>query len=153
MSKINTDSNPRSDSFRANYFRSYTDHMWRFYVRFMDGNTPDISDVDRTNWLACHAVYLRLRPEWQSVVSLFYHRRDPDTPTIDDFCHAHSMTRATVWKIIHAVQNMTAEERGLIAKRKTVSEFVHHGKQNDKPDDKPNDKPNDKLNDTTNRTR
>lgn len=101
----------------ASYYTGYTDHMWRFYIKTMDGNIADCTDADRANWCACHNVYHRIRPEWQNVVRLCYQKRSPGSETLEEYCRAVSMPLATAWKIVRSVQTMAAEERGLIAPR------------------------------------
>lgn len=112
-----------------NYYNAYADHMWRVYIDNLDGNIPNISEPDRANWTACDTVYHSIRPEWQTVTTLHY-RRNGDT-ALRDFCNTNGMTAATVWKIVHAVQKLAAQERGLIPKRTPSDEVMHYGKQND----------------------
>jgi len=122
----------------TNFYRTYADHMWRFYIRYMDGNIPNISDPDRANWTACHSVYSRIRPEWQTVVSIYYRCPELNSQSIEDYCSQRSMPMATVWKIIRSVQRMAAEERGLIAERtirNPLSEVTHYAKQDTKQTD------------------
>lgn len=90
--------------------------MWRFYVRYQDGNVSNCSPTDRLNWLACDAVYHRLQPLSQTVIRLYYQRKDtrPPAETIDSFCAREKVPHATVGIIIRSAQTLAAKERGLI---------------------------------------
>ncbi len=89
--------------------------MWRFYVRYIDGNIGTMTAVSRANWTACNTVYNRVSSEWRDVLRTVY-AADPMTmiATIEAYCAAHSMTPASVWKIVHAAQVSACKERGLI---------------------------------------
>ena len=93
--------------------------MWRHFIRY-GLNRQDFDSLppsDLANLAACRNVFRRLRPEWRTVVSIYYAKPDQTGQTIPQYCQQNAMTSATVWKIIRSVQRLVAEERGLIEVR------------------------------------
>ena len=101
----------------TNFFEGYVDHMWRFYVRHMDGNVETMNESSKINWRCCNSVYHRIAPEWRDIIVAHYVQPfDESVRAVRAYCDTHHMPDATAWKIIRAIRKMTAIERGLIEK-------------------------------------
>ena len=108
----------------ANYYISYADHMWRFYIRHMDADIAEMSTVSRANWSACHSVYATLNQTARHYIRIYYGTAWSDANTaVQTWCADHGADPAVAWRIIRAAQNRVAEVRGLID---TYSDYQLH---------------------------
>lgn len=89
--------------------------MWRYYIRNRTATVDVMTASDFQNWVACNAVYQKLNPAEQEVISTVStvpigQERD----AVWTLAHQNLMHPNDAWDIVKEAYKQSAIERGLI---------------------------------------
>ena len=98
------------------YYADYVRHCLRFYAMTLDvGTSPRFNtEVDKNNWVACHAVVKNLDHKTIEIVREIYGPGDTIPDKIYHLSKTLGLTQDYIWNIVNTLERNVAKKRGLL---------------------------------------
>ena len=98
------------------YYADYVRHCLRFYVMTLDvGTAPKFnSEVDKNNWLACHASVKNFDHKTMEIVREIYGPGDTIPDKIYNLSKELKVNQDSIWNIVNTLERNVAKKRGLL---------------------------------------
>ena len=95
------------------FYTEYVRHMLRFYTRNLS-LTDFKSEVDRTNWYACHDVLKIYSSRDTAILIYVYSSFDTLPDNVYNISNAHNIHQNIVWDMMKELERKLAIRRGLL---------------------------------------
>lgn len=95
------------------FYSEYVRHCMRFYAR--NATKPRFNtEVDKTNWYACHRAIERYSEQDKNILMLVYGMYDTLADNVYEVAKTNHVDQSVIWDMIKDFERSVAKKRGLL---------------------------------------